>query len=213
MSQTHTETPALQTPVIPDPELKTSLWQRMGSSLLIFSLVLSGILMGSWAYVLPRLTAVKLQGKTVDLSVVIPYEQKLRAQIAEAESKRNRIVLPVKDEQFELLKRKALCYPQLQDLNEEISKVAKDVGENAVVFSGMTFDAAGTLSLSGDVRNVGPRSMTVLAEFVDDLKALPFVASATAPAFTRENDPTIGFHSPFSFTLNLKASDQCPIRG
>jgi hypothetical protein len=210
MTNIPSETAAPQTPVIPDAEAHASLWARLGSGLFLFSLLFSTILGASYFYVLPRLTAVKLQGKTVDLSVIMPYEQKLRAQLEDAESKRNRIVLPVNDAQFEFLKQSAQCYPLLEDMSAQIAKAADAIGDKAVVFSGFAFDAKGTLSLAGDVRNVGPRSMTLLAQLVESLEALPFVSSAVPPAFTREKDAVIGFHSPFSFSLTLKASDNCP---
>jgi hypothetical protein len=210
MSQTHNETPASQTPVIPDPETSLSLFRRMGASLLLYSFVFTGILSASWTYVLPRLTRIQLQGQVVDLSVVIPYENKLKAQIASAETKRNLIVMPVNDADYDTLKRRSICYLPLEDLTAEIAKTAKAVGENAVVFSAAQLASDGTLVLEGDVRNVGPRSMTVLARLTEDLRALPLVAEVATPVFNREKDPLIGFLSPFRFVITLTPSDACP---
>jgi hypothetical protein len=209
MTNTLSTAQAPETPQKP-AETGHSIFQRLGSGLLLFSVVFCGLLSASWTYVLPRLTRIQLQGQTVELSVVIPYEQQLRAQIAQVESKRNRIVLPVKDEDFDFVKRKALCYPLLEDMAADVATVAESMGPDAVVFSSMAFDAAGTLTLGGDVRNVGPRSMTVLAQYIESLEALPFVAAVIPPPFVREDSPIIGQHSPFELTITLKAEDICP---
>ena len=60
------------------------------------------------------------------------------------------------------------------------------------------------VEISGDVRNVGLRSMTVLAQFVDAVASLPSVASVQRPVFTREKDEDVGFHSPFTFHITLQ---------
>lgn len=202
-------TPEASTPVVPEPEAKPSVLRRAGISLMLFSLVFTGLLFASWTYLLPRFTRIQVQGKTVDLAVILPYEQSLRAQITEIESKRNVLAMPVNDAAYDTLKREAACYPLLEDLERAVAEVALQIGENAVLFSGMTF-SRGTLTLMGDVRNVGPRSMTILAQFVEAVRAAPFTESLTTPVFSRQQDPVIGFHSPFSFPVRLKASDTCP---
>jgi hypothetical protein len=209
MTNTLSEVPAAKAPSTPK-ETGHSIFRRLGAGLLLFSIVFCGILSASWTYILPRLTRVQLQGKTVELAAVIPYEQELRTQITQVEGKRNKIVLPVKDEDFDFVKRKALCYPLLEELSAELTGVAEGIGPDTVVFSGMSFDAAGTLQVRGDVRNVGPRSMTILAQFVEALEALPFVTGVTPPPFVRIDDAFIGQHSPFDLTLTLKADDICP---
>ncbi len=186
------------------------LMRRIGLSLLLFTSVFVLLLFASWLFLLPNLTTLRLQGTTVDISVVIPFEQNLKAQIAEAEAQRSHIVLPITDTDYDLLKRQAMCFPMLETLTRSIEETARDMGENTVVFSGFAFDAKGTLVLTGDVRNVGPRSMTVLADFTERLGKLPFILSIVPPAFGRETAPGIGPHSPFILSLTLSASADCP---
>ena len=188
-----------------------ALFSRMGSFLLLFSAVFVGILGISWTFVLPHLTRLQVDGKTVELSAVLPYERQLNAQIIEAEAKRNEIVLPVNDSDFETLKHRARCYPPLEDLRSQLIKTANTFGDDVVLFQELTFDASGMLSISGDIRNVGPRSMTVLAQFVDALKDIPFFTAITPPLFLRQGNASIGFYSPFSITLTLRASDDCSV--
>lgn len=188
-----------------------SILRRLGTSLFLFSFVFTALLFGSWMYALPRLTRITLQGRTLDLAVVVPYEQQLRAQLMDIEAKRNALALPLHDAAYDALKRDAQCYPLLEDMEKAVAEAAERTAQGSAMFSSMTFDADGTLGLRGDIRNVGMRSMTVLAQFVEELGTLPFVASVTPPRFVRSEDAGIGHHSPFDLTLHLKPSDTCPI--
>ena len=46
--------------------------------------------------------------------------------------------------------------------------------------------------------------MTVLAQFVDELKRLQIVDSVHPPRFTRKHDDEKGYYSPFAFQLFLQ---------
>jgi hypothetical protein len=61
-----------------------------------------------------------------------------------------------------------------------------------------------SIRLSGVVGNVGPRSMTVLATFVDSLIDMSIVDTLDRPLFTRSEDPHRGFISPFTLTFFVK---------
>lgn len=181
---------------------------RVSSGLLLFSAVFAGVLLLSWYFLLPRLTQLKLQGQTVSLSAILPYEQTLRAQITELETKRTTLVLPVQDATYDALKVQSLCYPLPQDIAHTLQTAAAQMGENVVHVASSAYSADGSVTLSGEVRNVGPRSMTVLAQFVKEVEKLPMVDSITTPAFVRENGPS-GYFSPFTFTLTLTPSTEC----
>ena len=71
-------TPEASTPVVPEPEAKPSVLRRAGISLMLFSLVFTGLLFASWTYLLPRFTRIQVQGKTVDLAVILPSATLIR---------------------------------------------------------------------------------------------------------------------------------------
>jgi hypothetical protein len=82
---------------------------------------------------------------------------------------------------------------------------------DGVVIERLRMDAVTReVRVHGDVRGVGPGSMTVLAEFVDLLRAHPSVHALKAPAFTREDDPGVGFHSPFTLSFVFGGPGEIP---
>jgi hypothetical protein len=181
---------------------------RVSSALLLFSAVFAGVLLLSWFFLLPRLTQLKLQGQTVSISAILPYEQRLRADITKLEEERTALVLPVQDATYDALKVHTQCYPLPQDALHTLHAAALQMGENVAHIASATFVQNGSVLLKGEVRNVGPRSMTVLAQFVKEVEKLPMVEDVTTPAFTRESAAG-GYVSPFEFTLTLKPSSEC----
>ena len=74
----------------------------------------------------------------------------------------------------------------------------------AINISSMKFDQEElSLEVEGKVQNVGPRSMTVLAQFIDAVQEAEWVSDISPPKFTREHDDENGFYSPFVFTILL----------
>lgn len=188
------------------PRLSTVLW-HISWPFFLFSLVLAALLTLSWSLLLPRYTRIDVGGKLRGVDDIRRYRQDLTAQISAKEEERRQMVLAVHDPQYDQLKELRRDRMPLDELTAKIMEHAKTVtGKNdTVVFSAFEYDpAARSLTIRGDIRNVGTRSMTVLAEFSLSLKDLPFVASVTTPSFAREEDPKTGFHSPFVITLTLK---------
>ncbi len=188
------------------PRLSTVLW-HISWPFFLFSLVLVALLTLSWSLLLPRYTRIDVGGQLRGAQEIAQYRQELTAQISGKEEERRQLVLAVHDPQYDQLKKLRRDRVQLDELKTNIIEHAKSVTgkDDTVVFSTFEYDpAAHTLTIHGDIRNVDTRSMTVLAEFSLALKDLPFVASATTPPFAREDDPKIGFHSPFAITLTLK---------
>ena len=184
-----------------------SLAHRVGFSLFLFAMVLAGLLLVSKEFVLPHFTQVNVQGELLDAVALSQYAKQLHADIATAETKRDQLMLPVNDATYSMLKESKALYPSMEVLTQELKDVAHQQSfSGSVYFREITLNAdAATLTLSGDVRNVQTRSMTVLAQFVEALRTLPFVKDIVPPSFTREEDPTIGFHSPYSITLTLQS--------
>ena len=64
--------------------------------------------------------------------------------------------------------------------------------------------SGGRLRLGGEVKDVGGRSMQILASFVDGLRAIPTVETVTEPEYSQHKDPAGITVSPFSVTVTLK---------
>lgn len=196
---------AVATAVAPRPSLETIL-ARVAFPFLLFSLVLVSLLSLSWLLLLPRYTSIDVGGKLRSADGIRQYTSKLTAQIATKEEERQQLVLAVHDPQYDALKKERTSRLSLDDVRTELLQLAKAVtGKDDVVHIGALAEdsATQTITLRGDIRNVSTRSMTVLAQFADALKKLSFVSTATTPAFTREEEKTIGLTSPFTITLTL----------
>lgn len=192
-------------PPAPRSDFATILW-RFSGPFFLFSGLLAGIMTLSWSLLLPRYTRIDVGGELRSAREIRTYKDALTAQIAGQEEDRRQAVLAVHDAQYEMLKETRRARTPLDDLRKSLSeRAAKIAGrEGVIVFSAFEYDpGARSLVIRGDVRNSETRSMTILAQFSQSLKNLPFVASATTPAFTREEGPA-GFHSPFEITLTLK---------
>lgn len=190
-----------------NPHSVTDVLARIAWPLLFFSIVLFGLLALSWTLLLPRYTSIAVGDTLRTPEQLVRYKAELEATIAAKEEDRRKLVLAVHDESYDALKdrrRSRLSILELQDaLTDAVKKITNKDG--TVQWSGLTYDPdAKTLTVQGDIRNVDTRSMTVLAEFTESLKTLPFVASNTTPVFTRQEDKDIGFHSPFEITITLK---------
>jgi len=190
----------------PRPDPSVVLW-RIGLPFSIFSAVLALILTVSWVFLLPRYTRIEISGTLRNAAQIRAHRAELTSQIATKEEERRQLVLAVHDPQYNVLKEHRRNRVSLEDLRTQLQEHAATItGKTDVVrWNSFEYDPEGkTLHIRGDIHNVETRSMTVLAEFAQSLKTLSFVASATTPAFTREEDPKTGFRSPFDITLTLQ---------
>lgn len=176
------------------------------SPLLLFSGVLALLLLISEVVWLPRMTRIEVGGVERSLPELEAYRMDLQARIMQAEDERDAFLLPVRDVSF----LQAIAWKQAQEdlvsLEESLRHAATKLTDPAeMVFASIELRPADKqLVVKGDVRGVGPGSMTMLAQFLEEVKGLPNVASLTPPSFVRIDDPTIGFHSPFIFTVTLR---------
>ncbi len=190
----------------PRPSPCEILW-RISAPLCLFCAVLAGLLTLSWTLLLPRYTQIEVGGVLREAREIRQYRDSLTAQVTAREEERKQAVLAVNDPRFEALKKNRRSQVPLDTLRRLLTEHAKSVTgkDNAILWTAFTYEPKkNALVIQGDVRNSGTASMTVLAEFAQSLKTLPFVSATTTPAFTREEDPAIGFHSPFTITLTIK---------
>lgn len=186
------------------PRLLQDALHRMAQPLLLFSGVLFGLLALSYIALLPRFTRLhRADGTALSPRAIAQYEQRLAADLLTREEERIKLILPVQDDAFDALKERKRDMSFLT-LRDQLKQAAGRLGEagDAIVLLHVSMDG-NRVKLEGDVRNVGTRSMTVLAAYVEEIERLPFVADLTKPSFTREQLPDGGFRSPFSFDFRL----------
>lgn len=178
---------------------------RMAVPFALFSGALFVLLSISYFFLLPRFTNLHLSdGTQLSPRKITQYQLKLTADLQSQEETRVRLVLPVTDESFTSLaeqKRAAWAYA---DLAEQMRQAVSRLGEPVTTLNIASLSIEGdTVMVTGDIRNVGPRSMTVLAAYVDEIAALPFVTDLEKPSFAREELPGGGFRSPFTMSFTL----------
>lgn len=188
------------------PTAPTAHWlKRLSSVLLIFSGALFVLLLVVSTVLLPRMASVRVGDALLSPEDASEREQKLRAELLAMERTRKQLVLPIAFPAYEELKEEKRQAPSLALLRADLRRAAERTGEAAgVVIESLTLDAAqGTAEAAGRVENVGPRSMTVLAAFIEEVEKLPVVRDLERPSFKREEDRERGFFSPFMFRFRV----------
>lgn len=183
--------------------------ERIALPLFLFAAVMFGLLLLSWALLLPRFTHIEVNGSLLSPAEVLAYEGRLAEELRELEDTRNRLVLPVQDETYRSLLDAKRRDRSVLGIIEELDRIARGVSDvaDSIVIDSLSVDVSTrAVVLTGDVRNVGPRSMTLLASFVEAVEKSSIVTDLEHPAFTRTEAPGIGFHSPFSFSFSIAAS-------
>lgn len=181
---------------------------RILISFAVFSFVLTGALFISRIFLLPKLTHMQVAGENRDIQELRSYHSELTAQLSSAESNRMNLILPIQNEQYRALIADKQQSPDFLSIRQRLLNVAQQFaneGIQTVFFLGMNLNEdAHTMDLRGEVRNVNQRSMTVLAQFVEAVQDLPFVADVKNPRFTRsytsEQDP----FSPFTISITIR---------
>jgi hypothetical protein len=182
--------------------------QRMAPQLLLFSLAFATLLVLSWILLLPRLTQVEIAGAVRGIPELREYSERLEGDIADIQKRRNATLLPLKDSLYGSLVQDKVRSKSLLTIQSELKQIASSLvpdTEDAVVFSSVHFSESDqTLALRGLIQNVGPRSMTVLAQLVETLRDHPTVEAIEGARFVREEDGQGSFYSPFHLTVLLK---------
>lgn len=185
----------------------SEIFRRSALPFALFTGVLAGLMILSWYVLLPLFTRVNVGGSVLDLSSLLTYRAQLQAELLTAEEARAASLLPIQDPSYEMLKDRKRKTPSLLGIRRELRGIAAGLTEQPDAVHLSTFKLLAdskTLQMTGDVRFVGPRSMTILAQFIEALEDSPLVASVALPRFVREEDPVTGPHSPFSVHLTLR---------
>lgn len=181
--------------------------RRTGPPFLLFSSMLTAALVFSQTMVLPVLARVEAGGQRRDVAELHDYEQSLHARISSLEYKRDTLILPIQDESYRRLMSRKQARLSLDVVDAAIREIAESfVTEGGNVVAVMETDVSyrdRTITIRGDVRNVGTRSMTVLAQFTEKLKGLHFARSVENPRYVRLRDESVGMHSPFVIVIHL----------
>lgn len=181
--------------------------KRVALPFLIFSAVLFGFLTLSWYLILPKLTTIEVAGQQRNTMQLKEYVLDLQANVLEMEDVRSELITPLRSGLYGAAKEFKSDLPSTIALRSQILDIANNLvadKKNVIDLNVFRYNQGkGTLHLDGFVQNVGPRSMTVLAQFVDSIKELEWVKDVNLPRFIRENDSEKGYVSPFVFQINL----------
>ena len=184
-----------------------ALLTRTSRFLLLFAGVLFCMLLLSRFFLLPRFTQVDIAGASYEARDLPVLRASLSDAVQQLEEQRDALLFPVQYPQYRHLVQRKHAQADAAVLYDRIDAVAgqfRQEGMDAVFFSSLRLDPAlRVLTLEGDVRNVGMRSMTVLAQFLEALRSLPFVSSVDSPRFVRLQDDSIGSYSPFTIHLTI----------
>lgn len=176
---------------------------RVAEPFAIFGVALFVLLLIAQFAVLPMFNTFDLNGKKLNPDELSQYRAQLVQKVNDAESARNDLILPIKNETYHLLQAGKDALPPVATVKAAIESVARETqGGGTISLIRIHVDGA-TVTVKGDVR-AGLSSMTVLASFVEKVESLPFVGTFVRPAFTRETDAVLGAHSPFTFSFTSK---------
>lgn len=174
----------------------------------LFALVLTALLLVSKLTVLPALLSVEIAGATRNVQDLKTYHEVLQVQIIKKQEQRNQLILPMEGTDYRSLADWKQEQYSLQFLLSELSRLAMAIpaenGTAVYMQSIRYYPIDNMVEIRGDVRNVGPRSMTALAQFVEDLQQESYIQEVQHPTFTRVEDPELGFLSPFHLQIILQ---------
>ena len=181
--------------------------RRSALPFFLFGAVLMSLMFLSWMLLLPRFTKIDIGGTAFGIDELMSHREELQKDLEVAEQERSLHLLAVGDKTYQALMQEKLSHTSFSSLKVDILRIADESAEqnDAIHVSNFSYEPVpGTFKVEGDVRFVGPRSMTVLAQFIENVQAHASVASITMPRFVREDHPGMGPHSPFSITVTLK---------
>ena len=186
----------------------SGIFRRVAFPFMLFSLVLAGLLLLSWLLLLPALTSIEVAGSVRDIEELKLYRNDLRHSIEDLKSRRHDFLFPLAGTPYAELSLGKLRATKFHFLYEQIRVTGKQLVEgqpDSVALKQMRYVAPEkTVFLDGMIRNVGPQSMTIHAQFVEALRSLPGVTGVKSSRYTRNEDPVIGFYSPFTIELLLQ---------
>lgn len=150
---------------------------------------------------------VRVGDKTVRLYDLETEEKSLKAKQADLLEERQKILAdseaPVLH-QVEKLRSSILPVGSAMLSIEDVRRSFRAGTSDPISFPGVMFDAtANTLTLVGEVRDAGGRSMQILASLVDELRVIAAFESVSEPEYVSELLAGGGTVSRFSITLRF----------
>ncbi|TSC58921.1 MAG: hypothetical protein Greene041619_299 [Candidatus Peregrinibacteria bacterium Greene0416_19] len=202
----------------PTPAVPSGILDRIALPMFLFSLTLLALLAAADFFVLPSLAQVDVAGTVYPAEELPARRASLFTGIEELRRQRDERLLPLRHPSYDRLKEERASRPSFDTLRAQVERQVAAVSPEpgVVAVHRMQFaPAEKQLILSGDVRKVGTRSMTVLSQFVDIISRMPlavrgpegpsgpeWAASVSQPRFERVAGPD-GPHSPFTFSVTL----------
>lgn len=183
--------------------------QRIAVPFCIFAVALAALLGLSWSLVLPRMARVPLNGELLNADRAEAEVDAVQRDILRLRESIDAFIAPPRDPLYVSLRDTVAARPApfLLDsvVTDALTHMVSD--RDAVTIVRRSLNADGQAVIEGNVSGVGPRSMTVLAAFVDALRSSPIVAHIDPSPFTREDDAKRGPFSPFVIHFTLTADD------
>jgi len=186
------------------------IWHVLGviaEPILFFSGFLAFTLLMSLLFLLPRWGQVRIADTEFSPVALEQEYTRLTASITSLTAKRDESLQPLPDPIYLSLQEKKRSQAQVIPLIEDLRLIAQAAvaQEGVIVLQILSFDASKqALMVTGDVRDAGFSSVTVLAQFIDQLKKSAHVESLDPPVFERAQNADGSVHSPFHFTIHLK---------
>ncbi|MBT3293273.1 hypothetical protein HOD24_04205 [Candidatus Peregrinibacteria bacterium] len=183
--------------------------QRTSVPLVLFTLTLTCLLFLSQSVFLPALLMVDISGSKHNAHELKTYHEALLEQVKHKQEMRSNLVLSMQGTDYRKLSDWKQSHYPFQSLLSTVSQVSRSLhnkdGDQVVFIDNIKyFPVDGQLKLNGNVKNAGPRSMTILAQLVEELRSQPFVESLKSPSFSRIEDSVGGFITPFDIQISLK---------
>lgn len=181
--------------------------RRMAVPFFLFAVVLCSLLGLSWLLLLPELTSVEVGGSVRSMQELTMYVSSLQDDIQTLEKKRSAFLLPVHHDLYERIKIVKKKRDRFEDLRRELHRTIRELvpqNPQSIYLSDIYYNAADhTARVRGEVSSVGPRSMTVLARFIEAVEQISFVIDVESSRFVRLEDAQGEFYTPFTLHILL----------
>lgn len=178
-----------------------------GVSLLLLTLVLRLLLS-------PDRFPVRIGERVVRLSELTAEEARLRTKHAELLKTREALFdeksVPILV-RTEKLRTTALPIGPVLLRIDDIRRSFNSPGREPLSLPRLTFDStSGILTLGGEMRDPGGRSIPLLASFVDALRKIPLLSSVSEPEYTQKTTAEGLTYTPFTLQLRFHTSHATP---
>lgn len=179
---------------------------RLGFPVLLFGGVFLGLTVVLTVLVSPDRFPVRVGDRIVRLSELEAEEKALR--VSEATLLKTRASLKTEEKApvlHQVAKLKATLTPVGRSLLlvDQVRLSFKNASTDPISLPRIHVRTDGTIVIGGEVRDLGGRSVQLLASFVDGLRDLPTVASVSEPEYLSAQEKDGTSVSPFTLTLTL----------